>query len=727
MTLIGKNSSKRVTDASHDHLMTSVEYPHAYALFAAGILAGVVTLVVLGRFRLYSRRVRLPFALLTLTGSVWATAYGFVFLATTPASELFYAQLAWAGAAVLPTIWLVFTLVYAGEDQLLSSRMLGFLAVEPAVAISLKLTNASHGLLGSPLVLWRAARPDRFSVSGADFLGPFGPDLVLAAHTVYGFGVAVIGVSVIARTYLKSTNIHRRQAGFLFVAGVIPLAALGGEFFFPFRINPIPVSIGVSSVVVLWALFRHQLFDITPIARDAILSEMRDAVVVLDEQDRIVESNGAASELLARPVADCIGESVLESVRVPTEVRAVLEGGDRAEAVVEDGGACRYFEVRAESLGGQTNDRARLLLFYDVTERRRTEEEFRALIENSRDVITVLDEAGERTYTSPSVTEVLGYRTEALVGESVLDLVHPKDRDRVADTLDEVVTGDSPVRAEFRVRHKNGSWRRFETVGVDLLDDPAVGGVVLNSRDVTSRHRYEQRLRVLNRVLRHDLRNDMNVILGHADLLLDERIPAESKDHARTIKRKASSLVELGEQTRHIDTTLTRESSGLEPVEVVERIETQLDDVESDYPEAIVHRSLPDEVWVSADDLIESAIKHLIDNALEHNDRVIPEVGVTVERSATSTDFVEIRIADNGPGVPDAELSVLESGTETPLQHISGLGLWLVQWIIDRSNGQLRFAENDPRGTIAIVGLRSADRAVSVSDGGTVATESETD
>nr|WP_241768313.1 ATP-binding protein [Haloferax sp. ATB1] len=132
-------------------------------------------------------------------------------------------------------------------------------------------------------------------------------------------------------------------------------------------------------------------------------------------------------------------------------------------------------------------------------------------------------------------------------------------------------------------------------------------------------------------------------------------------------------------------------------------------------------------MWVSADDLIESAIKHLIDNALEHNDRVIPEVGVTVDRSATSPDYVEIRIADNGPGVPDAELSVLESGTETPLQHISGLGLWLVQWIIDRSNGQLRFAENDPRGTIAIVGLRTADRAVSVSDGGTVATESETD
>ncbi len=565
--------------------MTSVgQFPYAYALFAAGILAGVVTLVVLGRFRLYSRRVRLPFALLTLSGSIWATAYGFAFLAVTPGAELFYAYIAWAGAAVVPTIWLIFALVYAGEDQLLTTQMVGFLAIEPAVAIALALTNHSHGLLGSSLELWVATAPDNSGGTGLHHLVPLGPELPFVVHVIYGSGVALTGLTVIGKTYLRSSSIHRRQAGFLVVAGLIPLAALAGEFFFPIRINPVPLSIGVSSVVVLWALFRHQLFDITPIARDAILSEMRDAVVVLDEQDRIVESNGAASELLERPVDECIGEPVLESVRVPAEVRTVLEGRDRAEAVVEDGGTCRYFEIRSEVVGDQTHDRALLLVFYDVTERRHTEEEFRALIENSRDVITVLDEDGERTYTSPSMTEVLGYQTDALVGESVLDLVHPEDRDRVAGCLDEVISGDSPVRSEFRIRHKNGMWRRFETVGVNLLDDPAVDGVVLNSRDVTSRHRYEQRLRVLNRVLRHDLRNDMNVILGHADLLLDERIPAESKDHARTIKRKASSLVELGEQTRHIDTTLTRGSSGIEPVEVVERIEAQLDDIESDYP-----------------------------------------------------------------------------------------------------------------------------------------------
>nr|WP_241432045.1 histidine kinase N-terminal 7TM domain-containing protein [Haloferax mucosum] len=702
--------------------MGAEQFPYAYALFAAGILSGIVTLVVLGRFRLYSRRVRVPFALLSLSGSIWSTAYGFIFLAPIPGAELFYARLALVGAAILPTLWLVFALVYAGEDQLLTRRMLSFLSVEPALAIALAFTNHAHGLLASPMELWTST-----SV-GIEFAGPPGPGPgpLLIAHVVYASGIGITGLSVLGKTYLRTSGIHRRQAGVLIVVGLIPLVAFAGKLFWQkLWINPVPISLGLSSLIVLWALFQYRLFDITPIARDAILSEMRDAVVVLDDHDRIVESNGAASELLTEPVSECIGESVLEVVRTPTEVRAVLHGSDRAEAVVGEGPRRRYFEIRSESVGEASRNRARLLVFYDVTERRRTEEEFRALIENSRDVITVINERGVRKYTSPSMTDVLGYSTDSLVGERVLNLVHPDDRECVEACLTEVIDGDDPVRAEFRIRHKNGTWRRFETVGINLLDDPAVDGIVLNSRDVTSRYRYEQRLRVLNRVLRHDLRNDMNVILGHADLLLEQRIPAESKDHARTIKRKASSLVELGEQTRHIDTTLNREASGLESVEVISRIEAQLDSIESDYPSAIVRRNLPDEMWVYADDLVESAIKNLIDNALEHNDRVIPEVSVTVEPTATSSDFVEIQIADNGPGVPDAEISVLKSGTETPLQHISGLGLWLVHWIIDRSDGRLHFDENEPRGTIATIGLRRADQTISVSDGGTV--ESETD
>ncbi|KAB1196570.1 MULTISPECIES: histidine kinase N-terminal 7TM domain-containing protein [Haloferax] len=693
------------------------QLPYVYALFTAGILSGIVAIVVLGRFRLYSRRVRLPFALLSLSAAIWATAYGFSLLATTASTELFYSRLAWVGAVSLPSIWLVFSLVYAGEDQHVTRQALSLLTVEPAVAIALGLTNQYHGLF-VPATVLQTGISESLAAGGTP---------LFSLHIVYTGGISIAGLSVLAKATLNSSGVHRQQAALLTIMGGIPSVSFAMTVFFQpvIPVDPTPVSFALSSTVVLWALVRYRLFDITPVARDAILSEMRDAVVVLDSYDRVVETNEAAADLLEYPPGECIGQPVLDVVRQTASVRTVLEERDRIETILEDGDSRRYFEIRCSPIAEQTKNRAKLLVFHDVTERRQTEEEFRALIENSRDIITVLDEAGVRKYTSPSMEDVLGFTQEELVEQPALDLVHPDDRERVQRRLSEVVDGDDPVRTECRVRHTNGSWRWFETVGVNLLDDPAIEGLVLNSRDVTNRYRYEQRLRVLNRVLRHDLRNDMNVILGHADLLLDERIPAEAKDHATTIKRKAHSLVELGEQTRQIDTTLDRQSSDLSPVELVERIDAQLDDIESNYPRAIISRDLPDEQWVYADDLVESALKNLLENALEHNDRILPEVCVTIDETPVSTDFVEVRISDNGPGIPDAELAVLESGTETPLQHISGLGLWLVHWIIDRSNGRLHFTENEPRGTTATVRLKEYEQ--SLSSGRQAPAETQTD
>ncbi|MFC7203957.1 histidine kinase N-terminal 7TM domain-containing protein [Haloferax namakaokahaiae] len=672
----------------------------AYALFASGIFAGLVTLIVLGRFRLYSRRVRIPFAVLSLSSAVWATAYGFQLLSFGSVPAIVWGRIMWLGAATLPTSWLIFTLLYTGENSFVSRRMVALLSVEPVVSFALTWTSRAHGLFVTDAML----RSGQFAM--LDGAGP-----LYIAHTVYILGISGVGLSVLGAKLLNSDGIHRAQASLLFTVGAIPFATFGFELF-DSGFEPIsvtPLSLGLSAVLVVWALFRYRLFDITPIAQKAILSEMRDAVLVLDEHNRVVESNGAAATVLEPTIADCIGKSVLEVTKAPNEVREVLNGNARTEAVIGDDDP-RYFEVRSGSVGDPIQRKAKMLVFTDVTERRQTEEEFRALIENSRDIITVLDEDGARRYVSPSVEDVLGHPPESLVGENSFNIVHPEDRKRVRREFEYAVENDETVRTECRVKHKNGTWRQFETVGVNLLEDPAVGGVVLNSRDVTSRHQYEQRLRVLNRVLRHDLRNDMNVILGHADLLLSEDVPAASKSHAHTIKRKATSLVNLGERTRHIDTTLDRSAAVLEPVDAVGYLEAELRSLETEYPNVKVHRYLPDEQWVYADDLLQLAVRNLLENAIEHTDRVIPELTVSLDSTVELAETVEIRIADNGPGIPSAELSVLRSGLETPLEHISGLGLWLVKWIVEQSNGSLRFDSNEPRGTIAVIRLQAATR-----------------
>ena len=156
----------------------------------------------------------------------------------------------------------------------------------------------------------------------------------------------------------------------------------------------------------------------------------------------------------------------------------------------------------------------------DVTEGRRaedalraSEERFRSLVQNASDIILVLAEDGTIAYESPAVGRVLGFAPEDRVGLDALGLIHPEDRDRVAKVLREHrdVPGPFPP-LEYRVRDKRGSWRHLEAVGENLLQDPAVGGIVINARDITERRLAEEALRESRENLQAILDNTTAVI-----------------------------------------------------------------------------------------------------------------------------------------------------------------------------------------------------------------------
>ena len=683
--------------------MADSTVPFTTLLFLSGALSGIVAVVVLSRFRLYSRRIRLPFAAVMVSSAVWATAYGFELGSAGLAAKLLWTRVAWAGQIPLVTLWFVFVLAYARSERL-DRRMLALLAVEPGLALALALTGPAQG--------WFVSEYTPRLVYDYVVLAPaYGP--LYDVHLLYSVVVGLVSVLVLLRLFTGSQGVYRGQTAALLLVVHVPL---GCQVIDLFRLSPVPgfdvtpILFNVTSGVSLVAFYRYRLFDLTPVAQDTVVDEMRDGVVVLDEYRRVVEVNPAARRL---GVADgpVIGDAATAVVPRHETVLSLLDdaGPDRVEITVPDDGQRRYYEATATPLSGPKRRRGHLLVFRDVTERRRTEAQFRALIENTQDVVSIVDPDGTRRYTSPSAERILGYAQSQLTGRSVFDLVHPADREAVRTEFRSVAETGDPGRAEYRMRHADGSWRTFESVCVDVRDDATIEGMIVNSRDVTDRHRYEQRLRVLNRVLRHDLRNDMNVVLGNADLLLESNLSAESRRYARTIKRKAASLVELGERARQIDYTLHGSGDGQRPVDVVQPIERTLDAVEEEHPGAVVRRRYPDEQWVSAGSLVDTAISNVLENAVEHNDRAVPEVEVTVEAAAVGgRETVEVRVADNGPGIPASERRAIARGTETKLAHVSGLGLWLTKWIVDQSNGDVRFADNDPRGAIVEIRLPAA-------------------
>ena len=125
---------------------------------------------------------------------------------------------------------------------------------------------------------------------------------------------------------------------------------------------------------------------------------------------------------------------------------------------------------------------------------RSSEERFRALVQESSDIVAVTDEFGAVTYVSPAVERVLGYPPERYAGIEQRDLIHPDDQDRLVREWLAVVAGGGELLIELRVLHANGSWRWHEVAMRNLLHNPAVNGLVYNYRDITERKAYQEQL-----------------------------------------------------------------------------------------------------------------------------------------------------------------------------------------------------------------------------------------
>ncbi|MFB6298659.1 MAG: sensor histidine kinase [Halobacteriales archaeon] len=232
----------------------------------------------------------------------------------------------------------------------------------------------------------------------------------------------------------------------------------------------------------------------------------------------------------------------------------------------------------------------------------------------------------------------------------------------------------------------------------------ALLGVVTGLREQHREMReITQRNHVMNRVLRHNIRNSMNVIHGRASLLAEE-IDGEQRYDLETIKQTADEVVSLSEAARKIDMLTSDTDRG--PVEITTLVEECLVTVRQAYPTATFETDLPETAWVDTDPIVRSVLINLLENAVEHDDTdTDTRVSITVE---TSSGDICIRVADNGPGIPVDQREILFTDREEPTRHGDGLGLWLVKWVADYYDGELRFDSNEPQGSIVSLHLPPA-------------------
>jgi PAS domain S-box-containing protein len=643
------------------------------------------------------------FVAVATSGGVWSLAYAAQLSVTSVGSTLFFNRFVWLGAAGLAVAWPAFVLAYVDEATWLAPRRFAVFCVVPAAVV------AGVWTLGVDPLFY--VDPTLVDAGGYRLLS-FAPTPTLLGFVGYTYAVNLFTFGVLGYAAVSRDGVFRRQAAILFVAGVAPMALgaaavaglLGPE---NGVVDFTPIAFSGTSALLAWVVFRYRLLDVSPIARDAVLANLSDGVVVCDADGRVVDCNPPARSLFPDvQLGARAAEAFADLPAVADAVTADSPDDEFRVTLCADDGAPRFLTVDVHGITGPGTARGgTVLLFRDVTERETLQRRYRALIEKSPNVIAVCGDDGLLRYVSPSIERLLGHEPTALEGRPVIDLVHPEDRREAQQAFERAFDGDGAQSVTHRIARADGSWRRFETVVERLFAD--TDEVVITATDVTEARRYEQRLQVLNRVLRHDLKNDANVIGGYADLLRDH-VDEEGAAHLDVIDRKVRTLTHLSDQAREIDVALHKDA-GRADIDLAELVARLCDSLSSSFPQATVTVSVPDSAVVTADDLLESAVRNVLENAVVHNDGD-PHVEATV---AADGEQYRIDVADDGPGIPPVERTVFTQARETALEHASGLGLWLVHWIVTESGGDIEIDTRDPSGTVVRMWLPRADGAES--------------
>lgn len=201
----------------------------------------------------------------------------------------------------------------------------------------------------------------------------------------------------------------------------------------------------------------------------------------------------------------------------------------------------------------------------------------------------------------------------------------------------------------------------------------------------------EQRLDIVNRVLRHNIRNDLNLVKGTLELLAEtESLSAESQQRLETAIDHAESVIEMAEKARYIQRATG--DATLEPQPLRSILETAIEKATETYSVGEVQLTGNSDITVLADANLGVALREAIENGFAHQDTDSPTVSVSVSTPSEDTARIDIR---NEGEIPDADQYSLEQGEETPLEHASGLGLWLIKWIVENAHGTLEFPGSD--------------------------------
>lgn len=343
---------------------------------------------------------------------------------------------------------------------------------------------------------------------------------------------------------------------------------------------------------------------------------------------------------------------------------------------------------------------------------------YETLCDSLDDSVVLLNGEGMVVHTNQRFCEATGLARERTTGRHYTELdrfIRDESVSPFRKHIDAVLTGEATER---RVELRTTTPVEGDLVVEARLtpfDHPDCEGVAVVFRDITEQiertealARKSEQVTVVNRVLRHDIHNDMNIILGWGERLDHHLATDEGREILDLLLRHSRHIVELTNASRGLIESIEEEwELECRPIDVGNTLTREVELVQERYLEADISvvTTLPS-VSVMANEFLGSVFANILSNAIRHNDADTPAIEITVEQTGET---VSVAIADNGPGIPtDLKEDIYESGAKGLDSSSTGLGLYLVQSLVHAYGGTVTITDNDPRGTIVTVELHRA-------------------
>ena len=444
---------------------------------------------------------------------------------------------------------------------------------------------------------------------------------------------------------------------------------------------------------------------------ERFVEQADDVVTVLDTEGTITYASGSAERVLGYDPDDIVGENLFDYLHPDGREHAMqtfydcVDGNKDVQAecrlAAPDGG---WFNIEGRCRNMLDDDAVDGILIYlrDITDVKKRARRFESIFNQTYQFTGLLEPDGTVIEVNEAALNYGGFDRADIVGNSFADVpwwtYSESTSERVRDGIQRAADGEF-VRYEMEVQGTQGIGVIDFSVKPVTDEDGDTSMLVVEGRDITEQTRRREHLQVMQRVMRHNIRNDLTKLRGFSEAvytLADEESRREYYDRIQAVLDKWAGLTEKTRQIRMVLEDQQQSQATMGAAEIIENA-TPAEGMDAN---VTFRNDLPEHAVPQLPAVLTEAVRELVENAAEATpDR---DGRVTVTLSKANDKWTDITIADNGPGLPDEEAEVLRTGEETPLNHGQGLGLWLVRIVTKQAGGNVSVDVTDDRTTVTL-------------------------